>query len=394
MALKALGFAAGDSIMAMFSVHVLSQLVDYGLGIFAYGVFSLRAPAVATASAPAPRRRLLRTASALFVLLAGLAFAAYQVRNLRKMGSLTPPGTGQDVVFSADDAVVRAEVLPVFRGRVVWSSNRSGQHDLWMLTLPKGEITQLTDHPHTETYPRFSPDGRRIVFCRSQQPWVSQRNPGPWDTYVLDLDTKASTLVATHAFTPTWTPDGRGVVFVRDGVKVMRQSLDSASEPEALAAAGAGSIAQGVIFQTPESQSDGTLAVTLRGAMRGPALCRKGEIAERIGSGCQLGWLPGAGTLVYVSDGGRMKNAFYRHDRGTAERTVLFDSPGEFSHEYFPRMSKDGKWLVYGASQGDHEHDTADYEVFLWQVGSPMASAARLTAHSGNDCWPDVFGDE
>jgi len=42
-------------------------------------------------------------------------------------------------------------------------------------------------------------------------------------------------------------------------------------------------------------------------------------------------------------------------------------------------------------SKGGHEHDSADYEIFLWQVGAPADSATRLTFHTGNDNWPDVF---
>ena len=35
--------------------------------------------------------------------------------------------------------------------------------------------------------------------------------------------------------------------------------------------------------------------------------------------------------------------------------------------------------------------DIADYEIYLWEVGSPFEKAVRLTYHSGNDRWPDIF---
>jgi hypothetical protein len=54
-------------------------------------------------------------------------------------------------------------------------------------------------------------------------------------------------------------------------------------------------------------------------------------------------------------------------------------------------LSSDGRYLVLGASAGGHEHDVADYEIFLWSVESPIDTAVRLTFHSGNDNWPDVF---
>jgi hypothetical protein len=67
------------------------------------------------------------------------------------------------------------------------------------------------------------------------------------------------------------------------------------------------------------------------------------------------------------------------------------DLPGRRSHEYFPELSSDGKWLIWAATQRGHDHDTADYEIYLWQVGSSPDKAVRLTHNSGNDRWPDLF---
>ena len=69
------------------------------------------------------------------------------------------------------------------------------------------------------------------------------------------------------------------------------------------------------------------------------------------------------------------------------------DLPQDFSHEYFPKLSNDGKWLVWGASQGDHEHDLADYEIFLWKLGRPWEEAVRITYNPANDRWPDIYVD-
>ena len=66
------------------------------------------------------------------------------------------------------------------------------------------------------------------------------------------------------------------------------------------------------------------------------------------------------------------------------------DLPGSYSHEYFPRVSSDGRWLVWGAAARGHEHDRADYEVFVWQIGQPVNEVVRLTHHPGNDQWPDI----
>jgi hypothetical protein len=67
------------------------------------------------------------------------------------------------------------------------------------------------------------------------------------------------------------------------------------------------------------------------------------------------------------------------------------DVPGRRSHEYFPQLSSDGQWMVWGITQRGHDHDLADYEIYLWHVGDAAEGAVRLTYHSGNDRWPDIF---
>ena len=47
--------------------------------------------------------------------------------------------------------------------------------------------------------------------------------------------------------------------------------------------------------------------------------------------------------------------------------------------------------MVWGITQRGHDHDIADCEIYLWEVGTPKESAVRLTHHSANDRWPDIF---
>src|SRR5262245_40975728 len=60
---------------------------------------------------------------------------------------------------------------------IVWSSNRGGNHDLYLLDLQSQTVRRLTKDPHVDFFSRFSPDGRRVVFNRSQREYVSPRDP-------------------------------------------------------------------------------------------------------------------------------------------------------------------------------------------------------------------------
>ena len=73
-------------------------------------------------------------------------------------------------------------------GYLMWSSNRNGNHDLFLINLSTGEEQQLTSNPHVDFFARFSPDGQLISFLRSQRPWVSFRDELAWDLYVMNSD--------------------------------------------------------------------------------------------------------------------------------------------------------------------------------------------------------------
>jgi hypothetical protein len=47
--------------------------------------------------------------------------------------------------------------------------------------------------------------------------------------------------------------------------------------------------------------------------------------------------------------------------------------------------------MVWGATDKGHDHDIYDYEIYIWKRGQPVESAVRLTFHTGNDRWPDIF---
>jgi hypothetical protein len=105
---------------------------------------------------------------------------------------------------------------------------------------------------------------------------------------------------------------------------------------------------------------------------------------------CHAVWAPDGRTLLWISSQGQ-GGTRVMYGRQDIDETVLIDLPGDYSHEYFPRLTPDGQWLVWGASAEGHEHDRADYEMFAWKLGTPPEEALRLTYSPGNDQWPDLY---
>ncbi|MEW6185500.1 MAG: hypothetical protein AB1585_07150 [Thermodesulfobacteriota bacterium] len=277
------------------------------------------------------------------------------------------------------------------QGKLVWGSSRTGSHQIFLMTLPELTIYQLTHHPHVDYHPRFSPEGSRIVFARSQRKWVSERDQLPWDIYMYDLETGREKLAASNGNFPFWLPDGQRILFLRDRQVIVK---DLITDKESIIFNGRRP-PRDAEPSTPElvPLNPDRLAVTLRGKPSGVFLAdlSRHRLEMFSENACEITWLPGTSNLVWVEVGGRGGTQLITSPVEKVKKRMFMDLPFSFSHEYFPRFSRDGKWLVWGASEGDHEHDLADYEIFLWKLGSPWEKAVRLTYNKANDRFPDIF---
>ncbi|HSF17691.1 MAG TPA: hypothetical protein VLK65_19265, partial [Vicinamibacteria bacterium] len=91
---------------------------------------------------------------------------------------------------------------------VVFSSNRTGNLDIWLLDRDSRVLRQLTDDASQDWDPGFTADGRRVLFS-------SSRN-GNLEIWSIDLDgSNARQLSAdgVNAENPTMTADGDWVVY-------------------------------------------------------------------------------------------------------------------------------------------------------------------------------------
>jgi Tol biopolymer transport system component len=318
------------------------------------------------------------------------------VANLpeRLLARVFPPRVPRSVRLAGLNGAERDTVDALARrvgGLVVWSSNRTGNHELYLLDLRTRTLRRLTNTPYVEFFSRFSPDGRRILFTRSQREYVTPRDPTAWDVYVINVDGTGERLLARGGYSPQWAPGGEAIIFLR-GAQVIRLDLAGGGESVLLDGPTTAGIAGGM--ETPELAPDGTrLAVTVRSrAYGGVAVVDLGSRAvTRLspGQACQITWMPGSDALLWMETRGNGGTHIVTGGPGRP-RDVFMDLPGDYSHEYFPRVSNDGRWLVWGAAARGHEHDRADYEIFVWQIGRPASEAVRLTHHPGNDQWPDI----
>jgi Tol biopolymer transport system component len=189
--------------------------------------------------------------------------------------------------------------------------------DLYTLPIGGGQATRLTSGLAYDAQPRFSPDGREIVF-------ISDRSGGD-NVWRLSLDLK-DTIQVTKGnnagyVSPEWTPDGASIVVSRT------EGLGGAAKLWMYHRDGGSGIQ---LIKEPEN-------LKVLGAAFGPDP-RYIWLAQRTGD-----WQYNATFPQYQ---------LAAYDRETGKRTTMTSRYGSGIR---PALSPDGKWLVYGSR---HDVDT------------------------------------
>src|SRR6266496_4599648 len=127
-------------------------------------------------------------------------FTFEDMMKLKRVGAPVPSPDGKWVVFDCQDVDLAA--------------NTKVSH-LWVVPASGGESRRLNPTPNHEERPRFSPDGKRLI-------WTSKATD-PTQIWMCDFDSNGGSLVgkphqvteiSTGADGGIWSPDGKNIVFV------------------------------------------------------------------------------------------------------------------------------------------------------------------------------------
>ncbi len=195
--------------------------------------------------------------------------------------------------------------------------------DLYTMPIEGGQATPFTRGMALDNQPRFSPDGKKIVF-------VSDRSGG-YNLWTISVDKKDTVQITTgntnNYESPVWTPDGKFIIATR-GTKLWMFPERGGSGIQLIReAAGAGGGRGGAGGADVERQE-------------GPAFGadpRYLYFARRRGS-----W-------VYNTPLGDYD--LMQYDRETGRTSV---KENRWGSAFRPTLSPDGKWLVYGTRYVDH----------------------------------------
>jgi Tol biopolymer transport system component len=115
----------------------------------------------------------------------------------------SPTGMGEGRWLTEGDTMDRQPAYSPDGARVVFSSSRSGNLDVWAVERTSGAVRRLTDDAADDWDPGFSADGKRLL-------WSSNRS-GHFEIWTADADGRAARQLSRDGFdaeSPTATPDG------------------------------------------------------------------------------------------------------------------------------------------------------------------------------------------
>jgi dipeptidyl aminopeptidase/acylaminoacyl peptidase len=127
-------------------------------------------------------------------------FTFEDMMALKRVGEPVPSPDGKWVAFAAEEVNLEA--------------NTKISH-LWIVPAAGGDARRLNQTPNSEERPRFSPDGRRIIF--------TSKATDPTQIWMCDFDSNSGALagqphqlttISTGADGGIWSQDGKNIVFV------------------------------------------------------------------------------------------------------------------------------------------------------------------------------------
>jgi Tol biopolymer transport system component len=108
--------------------------------------------------------------------------------------------------------------LPIVMPRkpvIVFSSDRTGNYELYYMSIDGSNVTQVTSSQNLDYYPRFSPDGLKLVFA-------STRDSDYQEIYLMNADgTDVARLTKNEVrdYDPCFSPDGSKIFYTSVAAK-------------------------------------------------------------------------------------------------------------------------------------------------------------------------------
>ena len=102
------------------------------------------------------------------------------------------------------------------QARIAFVSQRDGNPEIYVMDADGGNQQNLTNHPDGDANPAWAPDGKRIAFMSDRDGHVDIHDFPNYEIYVMDADGGNQLNLTNDPHddrSPSWSPDGKRIVF-------------------------------------------------------------------------------------------------------------------------------------------------------------------------------------
>jgi Tol biopolymer transport system component len=266
--------------------------------------------------------------------------------------------------------------------RIVFSSDMSGNKELYLIS--GGRLTRLTDNPAADEWPVPDGKGENIVFTSDRA--------GSYDIYVLNLktgDTRRLTSDPRDELSPSWSADGRFVYYDlmtgRNVSKTMKLDPRTGISTILLPDPPFGSTI--VSFPNPAGTEIFFTGKVFLGWLVAKYDLAAGRYTELTKKGsCRPKVSPDGKKVAYVChDDDGLGDVFLMNPDGSGKVNATA-SRRDF-HDYYPCFSPDSSKIVFSSSPRNRGKDAYQLHVLDLKTGE----VRRILTSKGNDSFPYWF---
>ena len=290
----------------------------------------------------------------IFVLIAGLISLFWFV----KPAPIAIPTPIQFTPFAVDITpipTVTASPRPTDEhgGRIAFTCSIGDYNQLCMVNRDGTDYAQLTDMEASNYYPAFTPDGSSLLF--------SSNRGGPFDLYLLLFGQKEISQITQNVgnvVSPDYSPDGRRIVFANrasDGpTSIWMVNADGLNPRQVYA--GPDTIV--AVAWSPDGEKVAyAMSIGIPQEYEIFTMDANGKNHVRISQGLQgiggsVDWSPdGSSILIYAGPFG--DKDIFRLDSETGSATQITDGGNNAGASYSP----DGQYIVFNSLRNDDQAD-------------------------------------
>ncbi len=171
-------------------------------------------------------------------------YPTYRIYTAKADGSDVKPLFPSALKKNAEPGYNAESVLSPDGSRIVFTSDRGGDLDIWTMNVDGSHARQLTHSLGYDGGPWWSPDGKRICY-RAYHPQTPKEiadyknllarhliRPTTLDLYVMDADGTHQRPITDDRtanianFAPSWTPDGKSLIYASNNADPKRRAFE------------------------------------------------------------------------------------------------------------------------------------------------------------------------